>query len=227
MARRSVWQTRRFKIAEHEEYGSIGLAPTWMSHDQADPLGGMGVAHDILEHGDNDTVEWQGLGGAVYIRGSQGWFGRSRGNPDPVENIASDFVNLFHLWQGEDIPDPGRTYPVEDDEMIVESVQRGARLVREEMLGQDTKTIRLAHTWTRKEQQRRMIGWMRKGYRACARRWREIPPYDLSCLFSAIEEAVDRYLESEAKEYEGAECEIRFNAQSITAHVETVYEEEY
>lgn len=212
--------TRRFQIAKHEEYGMVGLRPTWMADHQSDPLTGMGVAHDILEHGDQDTVEWQGLGGAVYIRGEQDYFQRTLGNPDPAENIGSEFTSLYSLWEGGAIPDPGRTYPCAGDEMIAAVIDAGCRGLRAEaphMGGPDSPAK--IRAWTSKEQQRRMRGWMRKGYRACAQRWRKYPAWKMTETFRKIEGAVDRFLK-EYGEYEGSIAIVSFNPAREWAQVE-------
>src|SRR5215510_9381522 len=126
--------TRKFKVENHPEYGTLGLAPQWMQGEQDDPLTGMGVAHDVLEHGPNDEVEWQGLGGSVHVRGKS-YYHQRIGNPNAAENIGSDFVGLFHLWEGQEIPDPGRTYAVREDyaeQLIQDAVREGCKMVRQE-----------------------------------------------------------------------------------------------
>jgi len=47
-----------FEVAEHEEYGSLGFKPSW--YPKGDPLGGMAVAHDILEHFPKDDGSAEG-----------------------------------------------------------------------------------------------------------------------------------------------------------------------
>src|ERR1044072_3858805 len=92
-----LMRTREFVIAEHRDLGYTGLAPNWMPGHQADPLQGMGAAHDVLEHGSHDTVEWQGLGGSLWVR-PEWYYSRRIGNPDRAENIASEWENLFFLY---------------------------------------------------------------------------------------------------------------------------------
>jgi len=125
--------TRRFRFERHEEYGTIGLKPLWMPSEQADPLTGMGAAHDVLEHGPNDRVEWQGLGGSIYVRG-EAYYQRRIGNRDAAENIGSEFFSLFSLWGGEAIPDPGRTCRVDEyaEDLIQQTVGCGCRTVLSE-----------------------------------------------------------------------------------------------
>lgn len=213
---------RRFKIAEHEEYGYVGLAPTWMAGEQSDPMMGMGVAHDILEHGSKDVCEWQGLGGSVYVRGVSGYFRSRIGNPDAAENIGSEWINLFNLWNGEAIPDPGRTRRVdtEAEELIQACVREGCKLVHSEV--EDNERV---VEWTSSEQRRRMVGWMRRGYRACVLRWKSYDCWTLAETFRAIESAVDTFCNHEAKEYEGAEAIVSFYVDSARATVDVDYRE--
>lgn len=222
--------TRRlFKLAEHPEYGGVGLAPAWMPDHQADPIGGMGCAHDVLEHGPRDRVEWQGLGGAVYVRGDDYFIRRGRYNPSCAENVGSDFVNLFHLWQGEDIPEPPRCKPLADsyeDGIIDRAVMHGCNLVRQEFDG-DGDRAKLAERWTRTEQRARMRGWMRLGYRAAARRWRHVRRCELVETFCKIEEAIDRFLQDDAESYVGADVVLRFDVRQCAASCELVYDDPY
>ncbi len=220
---------RRFKLTEHPEYGGMGLAPAWMPDHQADPLGGMGCAHDVLEHGPRDRVEWQGLGGAVYVRGDDYFARRGRYNPSCAENVGSDFVQLFHLWEGADIPEPpGGTKPLdcEAEGIIDRAVMHGCNLVRQEFSGDDDRA-KLAEAWTRTEQRRRMRGWMRLGYRAAARRWRHVQRCELVETFCKIEEAIDRFLQDDAEAYRGADVILRFDVRACEASCELDYQEDY
>lgn len=212
--------TRKFFIKEHPEYGNVGLQPAWMPDTQDDPLRGMGVAHDILEHGPNDTCEWQGLGGAVYVRG-EGYFDRSYrvGNPNPIENIATDFGQLFDLWEHQDIPECDER-PLRDAEMqrfIAAVVTQGCKDVRSESAYRDPETEAAAARWTRPEQQQRMRAWMTRGYRACKRRHRKYCREALTETFIAIERAVDQLLDREGQEYLGSTATISFDRESGTA----------
>lgn len=212
---------RRFRVAMNDDYGMLGFAPLWIKGEQADPLSGMGAAHDVLEHGSHDECEWQGLGGSVYVRGLTGYFGRTRGNPDPVENISSEFDNLFNLWQGQPIPDPGQTQPLRDEraeEMVQAVVRRGCLVVRAACAGLEARSAR---RWTNAEQQRRMIGWMRRGYRACAQRWRGRSGDELRQTFQAIEEVVDRFLRREQDLIEGTDVTLVFDVRLCEARIES------
>lgn len=204
---------RRFVAAMHEEFGNLGLAPTWMSDGQRDPLTGMGVAHDILEHGSRDVCEWQGLGGAVYVRAGTGYFASRRGNPDPADNLSAEFTNLYGLWDGGLIPDPGPTRACDGDEVIDATLREAVK-----ELGPDA-----TREWLTDENRRRMRGWMRRGYRAAARRWPNA--YMAMETFRAIEAAVDRLLDH-GDVVEGVPVDILFDAARARVEVQVVMEEE-
>lgn len=215
-------RTRHFRIQEHPGYGEVGLSPLWMGDHQADPLTGMGAAHDILEHGAKDTVEWQGLGGTVYVRGLTGHFQRRIGNPSPIENIGAEFDSLFRLWEGEPIPTPGRAMRLlrdEDaEEMIQAVVLEGCRQVNAEAAYADREDIAKAIAWTDTAQRARMVEWMRLGYRACQSRWRTVDAYMLSETFRAIESHVDTFLKHEGREYEGGVYVLSFEVETATCN---------
>lgn len=222
---------RKFKVERHPEYDNLGLAPTWMSDGQTDPLRGMGVAHDILEHGSKDECEWQGLGGAVHVRGLSGYFPSRIGNPDPVDNIGAEFYQLFGLWDGQPIPDPGRTYQLRDEdaeEMIQAIVNNGCRATVAEAAYQDDQYERRAKVWTDREQRRRMVGWMRRGYRAAKARWSAHDRWTLSEAFKAIESAVDTLLDTGGEYgevFEGMDVEICFDIEACRAWAHVEYED--
>lgn len=221
---------RKLRIEMHEEYGSLGLKPLWMPGHQSDPLMGTGVAHDVLEHGPADACEWQGLGGAIYVRANNGYFSRGRGNPDAVENIASDFNELFNLWEGQPIPTPRRRPRVQRHEASVMDtinsiVLRGCALVvSERTYDDDVQAIAEAEQWVTAEQRQRMRDWMLLGYRACAHRWRLVDTYMVYETFIAIEDGVDTFLKHNA-DYEGLEVALTFDVASACVRIDL--EDEY
>jgi hypothetical protein len=211
--------TRRFRFERHNDYGTIGLKPLWMPPDQADPLTGVGAAHDVLEHGPNDRVEWQGLGGSIYVRSEEYYNYRSSYNA--AENIGSEFYSLFNLWRGP-IPDPGKTCRVHEyaEDFIQSAVTCGCRTVTSEAkYSGDPEDVQRAVDWVSYEQQRRFIGWLRKGYRAACKRWHAYPQFKVLQTFIAIENAVDKALQH-GEDYEGLDCVLLFSVQHETARID-------
>jgi len=96
---------REFTWGTDENTGEDGWLPAWLDGVE-DPYAfiGDGVAHDALEHeaheSDGDLEnETRALGAVYFIRGESGWFsGQNRGNSDPSENIASDFIELYRAF---------------------------------------------------------------------------------------------------------------------------------
>lgn len=201
----------KFKIAKNDEYGFVGLQPTWLNRNQSDPVRGMGIAHDILEHTPKDVCEFQATGAIIWLRGNGGYFAQRVGISDPVENAASDFTLLANYWHYNMLPDPGRTTRVEaDDDTLRDIIQRGVKLLREEgWRAEDTRVF------CSEENRRRMLGWMRKGYRACAKRWRAFDPCHMSYVFQVIEKAADEFLKQHDC-CEGATAVARVNIAAAT-----------
>jgi len=89
----------RFAVAEHAEFGGLGLVPKW--YPTGDPLGGMAAAHDILEHFPNDDGstegELQALGAAIWVRGEGGVTFDSHGGRyfDLERDIPADFPEIW------------------------------------------------------------------------------------------------------------------------------------
>jgi hypothetical protein len=86
-----------FILEEWDTTGGLGLRPEWFPG--ADPLGGVAVAHDILEH-DNMTVgdvneEIQALGRMHWIRGEGGYFHDARYYQPPSIHFATDLTYIL------------------------------------------------------------------------------------------------------------------------------------
>lgn len=173
-------KTWEFECAEHEEYGSNG----WRlkGAPNADPLGGLAVAHDVLEHplgGDMGVEdELMALGASLFVRK---W---TRNMHSLGANVASDMPDIFrHVWyEGMTVRSPGRTVAIEAEYEIdncFHSLRKEAECDEEikKILTSETKAI--------------IRGWMRRGYRAAVRRWGNISTPD---LFKEIEEQADRHL---------------------------------
>lgn len=164
-------KTYVFECAEHEEFGSNG----WklLGSRNADPLGGMAVAHDILEHEPNGDMgvedELKALGASIYVRQS---LGVNTGTVLPEV--------LGHVWMPLRDPGPTRAIDLEceiDD--AIGSLTAEAKY-NDGLQGRLTPDIL-----------RYIRGWFRKGYRAAIKRWRGVPTRE---LFDEIEERADHFL---------------------------------
>lgn len=93
-----------FVLEEHEEYGTEGFRPLWITG--ADPIVGSGVPHDILEHGyrhAGGTVddELRALGAVAYIRGDSDHF-TSHAMPEWSQHVSGDIGFMFRDFVVED-----------------------------------------------------------------------------------------------------------------------------
>jgi hypothetical protein len=197
--------SKKFRCAEHEDYGTLGWRPADMPC--SDPLGGQTVAHDILEHFPNDDggieAELMALGAAVYIRGQGGFFDQGPGH-GIVQNVAADFRELarHYVFENFSLTDPGRTQAVEGEDENLQMITNQARLDLWDESDPGDEIRRFFYN----DNQQRMLGWLRKGFRKAAKRYRGLDVCSLSHMFSEIEETVE-YVTKHA--FEGSEMTVR------------------
>lgn len=198
---------RQFKKAENDEYGTdgwrmVGAPSTYF------PIGGMGVAHDLLEHrrNDNGTIrdELLAFGAMLYVRGDGGYWARSGSRVKPGENLGGEMANDLGIkYEGIErgIPDPKRTLRLDDyvEEWIDEALNSARREVKEHL-----NSYKDDEPFTMKQVEEflsRSRGWLRKGYRAAQRRYRGIDVCLLSHLFAEIEKKADQLLTEDMSGY--------------------------
>jgi hypothetical protein len=180
-----TWKRYKFTVAEHHEYGSLGFKPSW--YPAGDPLGGLAVAHDILEHFPKDDGsaegEYQALGSALWLRGDSGYF-QSRGNVNPPEvHLASDFPMIWGI-QGY-----VKECPLVRDSELMETcreiVRLGVKNIQEESSTTPPSAIAREN----------IARWMAKGYKRAQKRYKNVDAYTVSeRLFRGIEESADKAL---------------------------------
>ena len=184
----------KFTVKEHSEYGSLGFAPKW--YPAGDPLPGMAVAHDILEHFPKDDGsaegEYQALGAALWIRGESGYFQRNGNINAPKGHISSD---LPMIWR---IQSHVRECKVVRDVTLMETcretVQLGVKLVEDEYLEYSDQSIP-------SEIEREYIArWIATGFKRAEKRYSYTDSYTVAYqLFRGIEEAADKAFTAETK----------------------------
>ena len=184
-------RTFKFNKCEHEEWGGdgwllVGAPSTYW------PLGGMGIAHDLLEHTSTDDGsvrdEVMALGAALFTRGEGGyWSGSYHG---PGKHIGSDLPQLAIQFDGlGDLPEPGRTTRL--DEEVEEWIEAACKDARQELIDEyasETNRSSVSSYLTR------CRGWLRKGFRAARRRYKNRSACELSHLFKHIEVRADELL---------------------------------
>jgi hypothetical protein len=215
---------RMFVVEEHEEYGTKGFRPKWMP--QADPLGGMAVAHDILEHFPKDDggveAELQALGAALYIRGNGGYWWESH-NTDPAYHVAGDFIELYRhcAYENFTLLDPGRTTRLDDEEAerwCQNAARDGLRSVHEEVSHllvhmRDNEDSEFLNAFCSDQTRLRVVGWLRKGYRRARKRYVGADPgIIVHSIFKPIAKTADKWLERGAEE--GMLLEVSVNLRS-------------
>ncbi len=198
--------TVRFLYQIHEEYGS----PGWLQKAMPgyDPLGGMAVAHDCLEHfpGGTDAAhdEFQALGASLFIRGEANYSGQKGRTATPGQNVGSDIPEVIRhiLHEGTAFHDPPRTRPLADhvEEWIDVALKEAWDECREQFRGEDVREAKAVLTKAR--------GWLRVGYRRAEKRYAKIGPHAACQMFMNIETAAD---EAMKQAEEGDELEVTFD----------------
>lgn len=174
------YKTYVFECAEHEDFGTLG----WRlkGNSNADPLQGMAVAHDILEHAPNGDMgvedELMALGASFYVR-------KYTTNMHSLgANVASDIPEVLRhaKYEGMGLRDPGRTAECLHEADIYDMFDS---LAKECQYDPDLKEM------LTKETKRRIRGWMRKGVRMAERR---LAKADTRTLFDNIMRVADEKL---------------------------------
>lgn len=186
---------RKFIFEEDPEYGNNGWRPLWMKGATANSGDGRLVAHDILEHHPNMELgaeaEFHALGASYWIRGENGGFNHTIYSPE--EQYAADFPSILQRVDAGDetLKDPGVTRPLSEDlyggadSVLMEIVRKGFRLTAKEY----DYPLRGLPMFARK----RVLGWMRKGYRYARQRYGHATDgYSVNSLFVKTAEAVNR-----------------------------------
>lgn len=197
--------------------------------DTFDPLSGMGVAHDLLEHKRNDDGskedELMALGAMLFVRGEGGYFHLFPHHPmastDPGYQMSGD---LERLWQGDEhwegacwdpVADPGRTHRLGED--VEAWIDSAVKYVREE-IEYDTCFERERARATAYLDA--IPGWLRKGYRYARRRYARCSAGELTHMFHTIQEEADRMLKvcdvGERMEVEITACRCKVDVRLVS-----------
>jgi hypothetical protein len=214
-----------FVCKKHEEYGSLGWALKCKPHFE--PLGGMTVAHDVMEHfpRDNGTLaaEWQAFGAMMRIRHEGNWWS-NQGNTKYQEFGDQAYVDLFDHYRkvvyGElSVDEAPRTMKLEDD--LEEQIQKMVANFRREIdreVDPDDQSCDVDFFC------KNLVGWIRIGYRKACKRYSEVPAWKLSEMFSTIADKADKLLKDA---YEGMEMVVEMEAFNGHVSVEAVEDEAY
>lgn len=211
--------TSTFEWRRDEDIGRYGWILRGFPNFNA--LGGLGIAHDTLEHfadGDGSlTDEMLAFGSILRIRVESGWFNAS-GNFGPAEALALDFERFFlDVQSGSSyIRNPPRTYrlALHLENVIEIAARKAMKSFREGYLLQNDMT----------ETIQRMTGWMRIGYRRAKRRFYDNHPHDIAYLFDSLKETVDKRYSSDD---DGNVLTVKVNPVSLKFAINVKFDGEY
>jgi hypothetical protein len=214
------------RIAEHQEYGSIGAQVESKEHF-AEPAQGFTVAHDILEHfpGDDGSseAEFMALGASLYVRDADAWYHyENLHKPSVAENMGPELPEQIRYMEErfEDgfLRDPGRTKtlgnPIED--YIDQIIKVGVR---------SCETGEPRPPFMRDSELWKIRGWMRKGYRRAAKRYRKYPEWKMCQIFRNLTQQIDIAIKQH--EYEGQEFKILIDLQTEEVRLKEIPREIY
>ena len=190
--------SRRFRIEENEETGETGFRPLGIA--DADPIGPMGTAHDVLEHEPDDdgslAAEFRALGAAQYVRAQwSGWDGR-----DPHEMVSGDMRELYHHFIVERFPLAEAPSSV-DPWLFTDFLPYFRKLRSDHCIEENEERTECARWYG---QRWNVVRWMQVGYEAAEKRYVDVSQYRLGEAFSEMEAAASRVL-FEVEEYHWAE----------------------
>lgn len=211
--------TFEFVCAEHQEFGGNG----WRLKSQPDfdPLPGMAVAHDCLEHFTDSAApadEFLALGASMWIRNEDYHARTGKAATDPGKHISADLPDILRhvIYEGYRLTPAPRTRAT--DEELEHQIDIMFNEYRKELEYMDDTKMRLDA-----DQKRSIRSYLRIGYRRAIKRYRD-RQYEAGQLFADIEKRADQYLK-QAEGY-GEELHVTVDFQKLTASVEMVFEED-
>lgn len=207
-----VTRTFNWTDGSDNDIAMEGWLPAWFDAKNYEPSGGLGVAHDMLEHRRSDTGEWHqelmAFGSVLYVRVIGGNASIRLAGP---ESLCEELARLYSE-SGEEpntpcLPMGARTEIVGNGQAsewisrIVAGVKNTGYFYHEEK--PDTSL------WGR---------WIAHGYRQTQRRL-GANPFMLAQTFGEIRRKVDEYKGTSTLEYPG--CQLVIKADLSRAYVET------
>lgn len=206
-----------FDWKQDEEFGTYGWILRGCPHFNS-TRAGRTVAHDVLEHFKPKhgglTDEMLAFGAMVWGRVQGGWFYSLPYEPNPVQHLSSDlsgFLNDHYCDpHTHSLLDPGVTCRIDHD--VEEEIEVALRMAVEKANSEyaDEETGDL---FTMDATVEHMRGWIRRGYRAAAQRYKGRRPEQLCYLFDALAERINRHHQHSD---EGEELVITIDPRAMT-----------
>lgn len=185
-----------FKCKEHQEYGSVG----WVLANipAFDPLFGMAVSHDVLEHWPNDdstTGELMALGAMIHVRGEEYFHQAGKVYTRPSYHFSGELGELMLKIQwGEwvSLKQYPKTSAHTDDDFAREEIAEGVRLAARHITEEhnDLYPNPTAKEWAN------VSYWLTHGYNKARQRYKDIDRYRLLEIFCEIESKADEALKT-------------------------------
>jgi hypothetical protein len=204
---------------EWEEVGKLGWLHTRLKPLGFDPSLNNGIPHDIIEHGIDDIGgaegEFMAFGAACWGRGEGGWFYKHSRYVSFEKSFKYEFPEILAkiVANIQTLKDPGRTLPLRDwdhwNEKIIEIINSGVTEYCDSgYLNYGTKLSDIPISY--EETCRRILGWMRKGFRRSAKYWGRYhrDASDVCHIYEQIGEIADKNVKGLE---EGEELIIRIN----------------
>jgi len=210
-----LMRTHRFICEKQADSDLLG----WRLSTQRgfDPLGGMAVAHDILEHfpDSTDSVadELQALGAELYIRGNTGYWKHRGSCQEPARHMCANIPELLRyvLRPDKGLPAPppcnlnqqdGKTF----QHHALKFTAAFPHYVKSEDFGGADVNSYLTD----------LIGWIKIGYRRAGKRYARVDRDALMRLFCSIEDQAAQLLTSAVP---GAVLEVSVSLTNCTSQV--------
>lgn len=214
---------RNFTFSTDHERGTQGLRAEWMPN--ADPVGGQGCMHDMLEHFPTQTSALEGeceaLGALLYLRLENGWISTRRAErPENWKVLGNELSTclLDAVARELELPSLLRTAPLaaSSEESLQAALNEAFRIAHSELdyRGDDGKAL-LPEGNLREA----FAGWVRRGYRRAVRRFTDVDTYSVSShLFPRVSKALDKLIDSECLE-EGDRIGVSLNLRELVFYV--------
>jgi len=211
-----------FECAEHREFGGKG----WRlkGHPNFEPLQGMAVAHDCMEHFPKDTgtidQEFMALGASYVTREGESYYQHKGSMWSAAHNVASDMPRLLQgLLGGEySLYPPPKTRRMQEDyeeNFVIDVYNETISLMKSEFPDQDREADEKDQALI-KDFMAGIVPWFRIGLRRAKRRYRSVPSFQLCHMFQTIEKEADKHL----KHAEGYELlQVNMTGRDVTVRL--------
>lgn len=197
---------------DHEVTGELGWQDSRVAYNSPyTPLvGGIGIAHDCLEHHQLSTVadEIQAHGAMYWGRYQGGWYCPLNGNNLTLVIFGYEWVNLYLAMMDYNLDVPSRTKSLDKDvEADLDTIIEEGRQTLFKEYGPDGDN--LDYRDRANEIANKFRGWFRKGFRAAALKYNRLgwQPHDVAHLFNQLTSSLGK----RKPQYEGEQLQIVIN----------------